>query len=77
MRSLFLTSQHEIAYVCRLILTFLNERALYCDTDSVFYIQIDNELALILYADSLGSMVNELNPDHYITDFVSAGAKNS
>jgi hypothetical protein len=42
----------------------------------VFYIQKDNKPALIEYAISLGYMVNELKPGHYITDFVSAGMKN-
>jgi hypothetical protein len=57
-------------------LNSLQGRELYCDTESVFYIQKDRETSLIEYADSLGSMVNELKPGHYITEFVSAGAKN-
>jgi hypothetical protein len=52
------------------------ERALYCDTDCVFYIQKENETAIIQYVDSLGSMVNELKPSQNITDSVSAWAKN-
>jgi len=53
----------------------LRERALYCDTDSVLYIQ-DDEPPYIEYGDNLGDMTNELRPDEYIDEFVSGGPKN-
>jgi G:T-mismatch repair DNA endonuclease (very short patch repair protein) len=54
----------------------LQERALYCDTDSVFFVQKDDEPALIPRGDQLGAMVNELRPGEYITEFTSGGPKN-
>jgi hypothetical protein len=54
----------------------LQERALYCDTDSVFYVQKNNEPALIPCGDQLGAMVNELKPCEHITEFTSGGPKN-
>jgi hypothetical protein len=53
----------------------LQEKALYCDTDSVFYVQRDNEPALIPCGDRIGDMVSELKPGEHVTEFVSAGAK--
>jgi hypothetical protein len=50
----------------------LQEKALYCDTDSVFYVQRDNEPALIPCGDKLGDMVSELKPGEHVTEFVSA-----
>jgi hypothetical protein len=55
----------------------LQEKALYCNTESVFYVQRDNEPALIPCGDKLGDMVNELKPGEHVTEFVSAGAKNN
>jgi hypothetical protein len=54
----------------------LQEKAQYCDTDSVFYVQRDNEPAPIPCGDKFGDMVIELNPGEHVTEFVSAGAKN-
>jgi hypothetical protein len=42
----------------------------------VFYVQRDNESALIPCGDKLRDMVSELNPGEHVTEFVSAGAKN-
>jgi hypothetical protein len=50
-------------------------KALYCDTDRVFYVQRDNEPALIPCGDKLGDMVSELKPGEHVTEFVSARAK--
>jgi hypothetical protein len=55
----------------------LQEKALYCDTDSVFYIQGEDESMLIECGDRLGDMTDELKPGEYISEFVSAGPKNS
>jgi hypothetical protein len=54
----------------------LQEKALYCDTDIVFYVQRDNEPALITCGDNLRDMVSELKPGEHVTEFVCAGAKN-
>jgi hypothetical protein len=54
----------------------LQEKSLYYDTDSVFYVQRDNEPAQILCGDKLGDIVSELKPGEHVTEFVSAGAKN-
>jgi hypothetical protein len=40
----------------------LHEKALYCDTDSVFYIQREDESMLIECGDRLGDMTEELKP---------------
>jgi hypothetical protein len=56
---------------------FLDERVLYVDTDSIFYIRI-----LDLYTpnlgDFLGEFTNEIDPQEgdHIIEFVSAGPKN-
>jgi hypothetical protein len=54
----------------------LQERALYCDTDSVLYVQRDDEPPLITCGDNLGEMVSELKPCEYIQEYASGGAKN-
>jgi hypothetical protein len=54
----------------------LQERALYCDTDSVLYVQRNNEQPLIKCADHLGDMVSELESSKYIQEFVNGGPKN-
>jgi nucleoside-triphosphatase THEP1 len=53
----------------------LQERALYCDTDSVLYVQITDEEPLITCADNLSDRVSELGPSEYIQEFVSGGPK--
>jgi hypothetical protein len=57
-------------------LDLLQERALYCDTDSVFYIQDESKPSLIACGDKLGDMIDELKPGEYIDEFVSGGPKN-
>jgi len=39
----------------------LGERALYCDTDSVIFVQKTDEPPLIEYGDALGDMTSELS----------------
>jgi hypothetical protein len=53
----------------------LQERAIYCDTDSVLYIQKESEPWLIV-VDNLGDMTDELKQGEYIDEFVSGGPKN-
>jgi hypothetical protein len=57
-------------------LDLLQETALYCDTDSVFYIQDECKPSLIACGDKLGDMTDELKPGEYIDLFVSGGPKN-
>ena len=45
-------------------------RAIYCDTDSVIYIQPGDEPGLIETGDNLGDMTE------YVSEFVSGGPKN-
>jgi hypothetical protein len=54
----------------------LQDKALYCDTDSVIYIQPKSEPPLIETGDSLGAMTSELKPDVYIAQFAGASPKN-
>ena len=54
----------------------LGERALYCDTDSVIFVQKADEPPLIECGDALGDMTSELKANEYISEFVSGGPKN-
>jgi hypothetical protein len=54
----------------------LQERALFCNKDSVLYVQRTDEQPLITCADNLGDMVSELGPSEYIQEFVSGGLTN-
>ena len=54
----------------------LKEKALYCDTDSVIYIQKCGQPPAVTCGDKLGDMTSELGPDEYISEFVSGGPKN-
>jgi hypothetical protein len=54
----------------------LGKRALYCDTDSIIFVQPKNEHALVETGDRLGAMTSELAPDEHIIEFVCAGPKN-
>jgi len=54
----------------------LGERALYCDTDSLLYIQSEGEPCLVECGDRLGDMTNELGEGEFIKEFVSGGPKN-
>jgi hypothetical protein len=42
------------------------ERALYCDTDSVIFVQKTYETPLIECGDALGDMTSELKANEYI-----------
>jgi hypothetical protein len=52
------------------------ENALYCDTDSIIFVQKESEPPQIKCGDNLGDMQSELNPGEYIQKFVSGGPKN-
>lgn len=55
----------------------LQERVVYCDTDSVIYMAAVSPLEQNLVTGSLlGQMGNELDEDDFIEDFVSGGPKN-
>jgi len=53
----------------------LGERALYCDTDSVLFVQPIDEPALVETGDNLGSMTSEMSPFELIEEFASGGQK--
>ena len=54
----------------------LQERAIYCDTDSVFFVQPSAESPLVETGENLGDMTSELKQSEFIEDFVSGGPKN-
>ena len=54
----------------------LGERAFYCETDSVIYIQPKDEPNLIETRDKVVDMTSELQTAEYISEFVSGGPKN-
>ena len=54
----------------------LQERATYCDTDSVIFVQPSAESPLVETGDNVGAMTSELKPSEYIEEFVSGGPKN-
>jgi hypothetical protein len=54
----------------------LQDRAIYCDTDSVLYIQNESEPPLIECGDKLGDMTDELHSGEYMEELVSGGPKN-
>jgi len=54
----------------------LGERAIYCDTDSVIYIQPKDEPNLVETGDKLGDMTSELRITEYTSKLVSGGPKN-
>jgi hypothetical protein len=62
---------HSYSYLDR-----LRDRALYCDTDSVIYIQPRDEPALVETGYNLGDMTSELKPGDSFSEFVAAGPKN-
>ena len=51
----------------------IGERALYCDTDSVIFVQKDGEPPLIGRGDYLSDMTSELKGRDFISEFVSGG----
>jgi hypothetical protein len=54
----------------------LQQRALYCDTDSVTSIQPNDQPAVFEMGECLGSMPSELKPGIHIDEIVSGGPKN-
>jgi hypothetical protein len=54
----------------------LKQMALYCDTDSVIYIQPDDQPSLIETGDCLGAMTSELKPVRHIEEFISGEPRN-
>ena len=54
----------------------LGERALYCDTDSVIFVQKDGEPPLIQCGDARCEMTSELKGTEFISEFVSGCPKN-
>ena len=53
----------------------MQEKALYCDTDSVVYVQPRGEPGLVETGDCLGAMTSELKSGRYICEFVRVGPK--
>jgi hypothetical protein len=58
------------------LLDRVGENALYCDTDSIIFVQRENRAPMIECGDNLGDMQSELKPGEYIREFVSGGPKN-
>jgi len=54
----------------------LQERAIYCDTDSVILVQPSAESPLVETGDNLGDMTSELKPSEIIEELVCGGPKN-
>jgi len=54
----------------------LQEKAIYCDTDSVIFIQPSGEPWPIATGDKLGDMQSELKPSEFLVEFVPEGPKN-
>jgi hypothetical protein len=54
----------------------LKQKEIYCDRDSVIFIQPDDQPALVETGDCLGAMISELKPVLHIEEFVSGGPKN-
>ena len=53
----------------------LQENAIYCDTDSVIFIQPSVEPWPIATGDKLGDMQSELKTSEFIVEFASVGPK--
>ena len=53
----------------------LQQRAIYCDTDSVLFVQPRDERAHVETGDSLGATTSELKPSEIIEKFVTGGPK--
>ena len=53
----------------------LKEHALYCDTDSVIFVEPRDDATLVQTDDCLGAMTSELKPEEFICEFVSGGPK--
>ena len=53
----------------------LGERALYCDTDRVIFVQKTDEPPRIECCDALGDMTSELKGNEYNSDFLSGSPR--
>ena len=53
----------------------LKEKSIYCNTNSVIYIQECGQPLAMTCADKLSNMTNELGPDECIEEFESGGPK--
>ena len=51
----------------------LQEKAIYCDTDSVIFIQPSGEPWPIATGDKLRDMQSEIKPSEFVVEFVSGG----
>ncbi len=71
----FVTAQARLKLFSEL--TKLQDRVIYCDTDSIFYLTKDGEYEPEL-GTNLGEFTNEIDPEDgsYIQEWVSAGKKN-
>jgi hypothetical protein len=54
----------------------VQESSLYCDTDSIIFVQKESEPPLIECGEYLGDLQSELKPGECIQEFVSGGPKN-
>lgn len=54
----------------------LDEKAIYCDTDSVIYVHKETDAPLVESGDRLVDMTNELRLGEYVEEFVSGTPKN-
>jgi hypothetical protein len=54
----------------------VQDNTLYCDTDSIIFVQKEIEPPMIECGDNLGDMQSELKRGEYIQEFVSGGPKN-
>ena len=54
----------------------VQEEVLYCDNDSILFVQPRDGPEVIERGASLGAMTSELKPDQYIAEFVSGGPNN-
>jgi len=54
----------------------LQDKAIYCDTESVLYIQPTDKPALVETGENLGQMASELKADEIISEVVCADPKN-
>ena len=68
------TSRQKRGFTYIVISTGCN-RVLYCDTDSVVYIQPNDETVLGETVDCLGAMTSELKPGLHMKEFVTDGPK--
>ena len=54
----------------------LGKRALFCDSDSIIFVQKDGEPPLVECGVALSDMTFQLKENNYISEFVSSSPKN-